>query len=284
MVQAAPEWTRDTPWRQGHALSSEAAAAFGLAHHSHPGDTLVMVISHDCDIANDNFDVEPDVEIIVGRLIPKPEGNFSWGKAPKTLHLEVACDDEQAFVELQGRRKLTLPKSALAAWAPREDFALEATGLAVLRSWLASRYKRAAFPDAFNRRLEKTDFDRRLAKILAAHGELISFVYFDLAELSQQELPDGMPYELTIVLVYPPGDEPLDTVDAVDAVVEKVEKVAQQRLSGKDGRPSELVQLKACFTLSEQDITISQARHLMQWRLEHVTLKSEDDEPAPVSI
>lgn len=284
MPQAAPEWTRDTPWRQGHALSSEAAAALGLVHHSHPEDTLVVVISHDCDLANANLEVEPDVEVIVGRRIAEPTGSFLWGKAPKTLHLEVACDDEQAFVELQCRRKLILPKSRLAAWAPRENFALDTIGLAVLRSWLASRYNRAAFPDAFNKRLEKTDFDKRLAKLLAAHGELISFVYFDLAELSQQELPDGIPYELTVVLVYPPGDEPLDTADAVDEVVEKVEKLGQLRLSGKDGQPSELVQFKACFALSEQDITISRARHLMQWRLEHVTLKSEDDEPAPVNL
>lgn len=284
MPQAAPEWTRDTPWRQGYALCPAAVAALGLVHHAEPENTLVMVISHDCDLANANLDAEPDVEVIVGRLIPKAEGNFSWGKAPKTLHLEVACDDKQAFVELQGRRKLTIAKTELAAWAPREHFALEATGLSVLRSWLASRYNRAAFPDAFNKRLEKTDFDKRLAKILAAHGNLISFVYFDLAEFGQQELPDGMPYELVIVLVYPPGDEPADTADTVDEVVVKVEKLARQRLAGKDGQPSELVQFRTCFALSEQDITISHARHLMQWRLEHMTLKSEADDPAPVSI
>lgn len=284
MPQAAPEWTRDTPWRQGHALSSEAAAAFGLEHHSHPGDTLVIVISHDCDLANDNLEVEPEVEAIVGRAIPKPDGNFAWGKTPKTLHLEVACDGAQAFVELQARRKVALPKAELAAFAPREDFALEPTGLAVLRSWLGSRYNRAAFPDAFNRRLEATGFAKRLAKILAAHGELISFVYFDLAGGDQQELPDGMPYELTIVLVYQPGDEPLDTADAVDDVADKVSEAAEEKLSGQSGQPAELVNFKSCFAVSEQDIPVSRARLLMHWRLEHVTLKADDDDLAPVQF
>lgn len=284
MPQAASEWTRDTPWRQGHALPSKAAAAFGLSHHSHPDETLVLVVSHDCDLANANLDVEPDVEVIVGRALPKPDGNYAWGKTPKTLHLEVACDGVQVFVELQARRKVTLPKTALAAFAPREDFALDATGVAVLRSWLASRYSRAAFPDTFNRRLETTGFAKRLAKILAADGELISFIYFDLSGGDQQELPEGMPYELTIVLVYPPGDEPLDTVDAVEEIVDKVTEAAEEKLFDRDGQPSELVHFKSCFAVSEQDIPVSRARLLMHWRLEHVTLKSEDDDLAPVKL
>ena len=46
------EWARDTPWRQGQVLSVEAANAFGLAHPETPNATIVVVISHDCELAH----------------------------------------------------------------------------------------------------------------------------------------------------------------------------------------------------------------------------------------
>lgn len=278
------EWTRSTPWRQGHVLTSEAATHFGLAHHSHPDDTVVLVISHDCDVANANMDAEPDIEVIVGRTVANAEGNFTWGKTPKTLHLEVARDGVVTVVELQSRRKHVLPKTQLATFTPNVAYTLSPVGRSALRSWLGSRYNRAAFPDTFNRRLEATKFDKRLAKVLSGHGELISFVYFELSGAEQQELPDGTPYELTIVVVYPPGSAPDESADAADKVVEEIEKAAAERLFDKDKKPSDLVRLKSCFALSEQDITVSQARLLMHWRLEHMTLKADDVEPGPMNF
>jgi hypothetical protein len=85
-------WTRDTPWRQGHVLTAEAAQALGLSHPESPDSTCVVVISHDCDLANDVLQIEPDVEVIVGRSVPKGDGNYFWAKAPRTLHIETGMD------------------------------------------------------------------------------------------------------------------------------------------------------------------------------------------------
>ena len=60
-------WTRETPWRQGAILPSDAVQALGLQGKGSTDHALcVMVISHDCDLANDNLDQEPNVEVIVG--------------------------------------------------------------------------------------------------------------------------------------------------------------------------------------------------------------------------
>ena len=72
----AATWTRDTPWRQGHVLTAEAIQALGLSHPETPDSTCVVVISHDCDLANDALQIEPDVEVIVGRHLPKGDGNY----------------------------------------------------------------------------------------------------------------------------------------------------------------------------------------------------------------
>ena len=45
------QWNRDTPWRQGHLLGEDAMDALGLHHAAEAGQTLVIVASHDCDLA-----------------------------------------------------------------------------------------------------------------------------------------------------------------------------------------------------------------------------------------
>ena len=82
-------WSRETFWRQGCVLTESTATALGLVHESDPACTCVMVVSHDCDLANDNLVTEPDVEAIVGRTVDKEVGNYAWAKAPRTLHLRL---------------------------------------------------------------------------------------------------------------------------------------------------------------------------------------------------
>ena len=65
------EWVRDAPWRQGHILPVDAMIALGIASSEQLNDSVAVVVSHDCDIAQ-SPDVDPDVEIILGRrLIPR---------------------------------------------------------------------------------------------------------------------------------------------------------------------------------------------------------------------
>jgi hypothetical protein len=68
-------WNRLTPWRQGSLLTTEAAGAFALRSKEDSARTAVMVISHDCDLAQ-SPEAEPSVELIVGRFIDESDGNF----------------------------------------------------------------------------------------------------------------------------------------------------------------------------------------------------------------
>ncbi|WP_449769211.1 hypothetical protein [Klebsiella pneumoniae] len=82
------EWQRNTPWRQGHLLESAVATELGLNDPDEPDSTLVIVISQDCDIAQ-NPTVEPQIEIVIGRRIGDDvdKGNNTNAKNARKLCL-----------------------------------------------------------------------------------------------------------------------------------------------------------------------------------------------------
>ncbi len=260
-------------------LPPEAVHELGLSHPTHGGNTCVVVVSHDCDIANDDLNAEPCVEVIVGRLLTSIDGNLAWGKAPRKLHYTVDCEGKPAHIELSTGGKQLVHEENLAHFQPNDSFALDRKALATLRSWLGSRYNRASFPDTFVDRMRSTRADEKLAKALAQSGELISFVFFDVDGGKSIERSAGQPYELSIVLVFPPGNDPTESADAAEKLTEEVADAVGKRLSGgKD------IVLQSCFAVSEDDIPVSKAKVLTQWRLEHMTLKATQDSPGPPQL
>ena len=257
-------------------LCAKALAATGLSH-ANADTTCAVVISHDCDLANDDLDDEPDVEVIVGCVVSVLNGNFSWGKAPRTLHLLMQRNGAEVTVELVTTCKRLVPKGTLAGFEPDRAFALDGKGIDVLRSWLSVRYKRAAFPDTFNRRMDNTGVSKKLAKKLEPQGALISFVYFDLDDGQGLERPDGEPYELSIFLVYAPGNDAEASADAADKLAKAVNKACDARLTDK----TQII-IKNCIAISEDDLPVSRARVLTHWRLEHMTLKADGVHPGPI--
>lgn len=276
---ADQHWTRHTPWRQGHVLPPAAVASLGLAEADQVEGTRVVVISHDCDLANDNLDVEPEVEVLVGNVVGASNGNFTWGKSPRTLHLPVQREGGAEVLELIQTAKRRLPKTALAKFVPSLEHSMGQPELSTLRSWLGVRYNRAAFADAFVRRLGAVKADRQLAKLLEQSGDLISFVYFRIEGGHTLERVDGDPYRFDIVLVFTPGDDAENSADRAHELAENVEADIQGRL--KD--PTSIV-LNSCVPISEDDVTVGRARTLTQWRLEHMTLRADEPQLGSPSI
>lgn len=272
-------WTRDTPWRQGHVLTAEAIQALGLVHPEIPDSTCVVVISHDCDLANDDMQIEPNVEIIIGRHLPEGNGNYFWAKAPRTLHVDVLGDDITAVVELVATAKRFISKQALAAFSPDAAYSFPGKSLSALRSWLGIRYNRAAFPDPFVDHLSHSKVDKRLAKIIEPVGNLLSAVYFDVDGGKEIDHSDGSPYDLKIVLAYPPGDDPEQTADEVEKLETAIENLFAKKHFDQASEKWNGIALKACMSISEDDLRVSRARLLTQWRLEYMTLKADEEQP-----
>jgi hypothetical protein len=76
-------WSRDTKWRQGSILDEACANALQLLVSDR---TIYIAITHDCDIAHENLEIEPEIEFVRATRIDRIDGNFSNAKNSRTLH------------------------------------------------------------------------------------------------------------------------------------------------------------------------------------------------------
>jgi hypothetical protein len=247
----------------------------GLQHAEFPEDTCVIVIGHDCDLANDDPNDEPNVEVIVGRVVSPEIGSYMWSKSPRTLHVPFERDGTEVFAELVATNKQLVPKSDLAAELPDQDWQLSPLNLSVLRAWLGVRYNRGAFPDNFVTRMKrKPGVEERMVKILKPHKE-ITAVYMNLDDGENIERPSNEVYALSIFLAYTPDPEPDAANDAAEAAATAIEKLFYEKCHDKKSGEWQHLKLVTCVPLSEDDLTVRQQRLLREWKLEHVSLKAE---------
>lgn len=282
MAEPVPQtWSRETPWRQGHLLKSETARRLGLADSG--AHTRVVVISHDCDLANENLMAEPHVEVIVGKIVSMPNGSFAWGKSPRTLHLEASRDGTAVTLELVATKKRLVTKTDLAADMPDAAYSIGPKELGALQYWLSVRYRRAAFADMFVNRMSSTGLDKKLAKKLEPYP-IVSALYFDVDEGQEVDRSDSSAYNLSIVLTFIPGEDPSHSMDVAERAENDVEQLFSEKCFDKATGAWKHFRLKNCIAISEDDITVTKARKLKQWRLEHVSFKTDDDGPGPTAV
>jgi hypothetical protein len=280
MTTSAPPWPRETPWRQGAVIQSADASRLELLHSASPHDTCVIVVSHDCDIANSDLAIEPNMEVIVGRIVGAASGDFTHGKSPRTLHWVVSRDGAPATIELVATAKRQIEKVGLVRCEPDPRFTIDPSQLYILRSWLSLRYKRAAFPDEFERRLKLRKVDKNLHKLLKRVGHPISDIYFTLDGGNDIDHRDGSAYQLGIVLTFPSGDEPEKAMNQADSVSVDVEKLFTDNYFDSDGQSWQDIQLIGCMAISEDDITVAKAKLMSRRSLEYLSLQDAQDAAA----
>ena len=274
---------RQFSWRQGDVLTDEAAKAFGLRDSENADGTVVVVISHDCDLTA-VAEKEPESEVIVGRRI-RELGADSYGKTARRLHIEYQTTEGPVALELMATAKQSISKPALFATDPRQDMWLDGRGIGILQRWLAARYHRAAFPEAFQDRLRaavipgKRAFLKKIESILADGGDHIRAVLFDLDEGQdiERQAPDDV-YHLGIVVLYDSlRDEPAAAAAAKKAA-EALEEIFETAFhSSEDGWQN--ICLKYCDPISDSAMTVAQREMLRQWRLEHMSLQDDPHQP-----
>lgn len=271
-------------WRQGDVLTDEAAKTLGLQHSENADITFVVVVSHDCDLTA-VADKEPESEIIVGRRIDKL-GRDSYAKTARRLHIEYQTKTGPVALELMATGKQSISKTALFATEPREDMWLDGQGIGILQRWLAARYHRAAFPEAFENRLRaanipgKHSFLKKIEDILADGGNHIRALLFDLDEGKdiERETPDDL-YQLGINVLYDSlRDEPTAAAAATKAA-EGLEALFEAAFHSSEAGWQNVC-LQYCDPISDSAMTVVQRETLKQWRLEHMSF--QDDPPQPM--
>jgi hypothetical protein len=268
-----PVWTRETSWRQGHVLLPETVSALNLQHQESPDETCVVVVSHDCDIAQDNLVTEPHVEVIIGRRLARVDNNYTLTKNPRILHLEMSRSGTVTAIALDATGKRSVRKDKLAEWTHDSGYLLTAPDLVILKKWLGVRYNRAAFPNEFERRLTDLDLKAKIEKALRPANKIISAIYFKLDTFDEMRSTDSTPYELTIVLLYEPGRDPDKAAGQADKVALQISSDFEARCYIEATDTWEYLKLKSCLAISEEDASVAQVKELQQWRLDQWSFK-----------
>jgi hypothetical protein len=267
-----PAWDRQTLWRQGHALTNEAAQKLGLVTTGKA--EVAIVISHDCDIAQSPV-LEPYIETIVGRRIAAANGNFTHAKNPRRLHLRFKEKDADIYLDLQAREKQSILKDTFAPYSPDKAITLTAQGRSILQRWLAARYRRSAFPDEFGSRLQKTGLDKRVARIIEPLGMHLIAIFFDVDEDNGVErIGANDPYRLEIVLLYSTEEDPIAARQAAEEAVHTISGAFREQcfVTGEGWRDIELV---GCESISDEAMTYAMSVQLKRWNTDYISFRSE---------
>ena len=273
------DWDRRTPWRQGCAIAGDSAKALGLIPDDEIDQAIAVLISHDCDLAQDP-NVEPNVEVIVGRFVALPNGNLTHAKNPRRLHLITQHQGAVVCIELVATAKRLVPKERLADHTPNGALVLSAAGRTILQHWLASRYRRSAFSDEFNRRLAATRLDKRLARILDPLGPHLVAVFFDVDEGQQIDRRGADdPYLLTINLLYSTEHDPAAAENAAQRAAGAIFQAFRERCFDSQKRAWQNIELLGCDPVSDEAMTYAMSLKLKKWNVDHLSLHTEEPQP-----
>ena len=238
-----------------------------------PDTDLAVTISHDCDIANDNLDAEPDVEFIFARILSEQDGNYTHGKNPRTLHLQYEHVGKTIFLELVASKRARVPKTILEAVQPDQTYLpINIGSQYVLQSWLAARYRRHALPNSLVDRLGD------VFKYMEKEGKKNSagVLSFQLSYEPERELTPEEAYELWINIVYVTDEAKYESMakEMAKSLNDKFKQLLEKKKDyGK-------VDLRRCEAVSEMEFTLRDMRDTVEYHLEHVSYRTEP--PGPI--
>lgn len=193
-------------WRQGSIIKDEDLAQLFGENLSDFGDGIVAIVAtQSCDIANNNLDVDPNIEVSIARIIDKINGNYANNKNPRILHLDASILKpgeeglDTAHLELKAFEKVAFDKRIFEGISPdphrnilkhQHDYV----------SWLAARYARPALPTEFNDRIERADRKNKRKKIIKKLNDL-SGIYVHINP--DREIESGEKYRVQLMGVLP---------------------------------------------------------------------------------
>lgn len=210
----------------------------------------------------------------MGRVAQK-DGNCTHAKNARKLHIEFE-GDAAFWGEFEATGKVFISKQDLNGFTPTTDSRLSAEGYAIFQMWLASRYRRSAFPDEFERRLTKeTKLAEKIAKAVKPQGELIVGIFFDVdgGEEICRDGPDDT-YTLDITILHT-ADRDFEAAEkAAQDAASAIETAFKEKLF-EPSKKWQHIELRSCEPLSESVLTYQIFKQLKRWRLEHISLAAD---------
>lgn len=276
------EWSRNIPWRQGSLLSLSAIDGLELGHPEQGSEMVVIVASHDCDISQD-VAVEPLIEVIIGRVLgvdaSSPDGNYTHAKNARTLHIPLAGETIQ-YVEFVSTNKQSIDKRRLLDYQPNSHYCIEREPKTTFQRWLASRYRRSAFPDEFERRLTKNKLHQKIANAMKKTGDHITAIFFDVDEGKEIVHVGAQDYYcLDIVILYSTSTDADAALLAANTAKSTIEAAFKNKLYDERTDQWQEIELRYVDAISDEALTYKQSTLMKQWRLDYISLQADPQQP-----
>jgi len=224
-----------------------------------------IVISHSCDLSHHDMSSEPCAEVLTGESVPELDGNFTHGKHPRRLHVQMHGPGQKVqALELVPWRRLIVDRRDLTANEPDGDRYLLREDVMLLAAWMAQRYQRAAFPDGFNRAVRS--LGKKPNKMYARLSPFVSGLYARI--YPDRELEKDEHYSLDLMALVP--DEKAAELEDIRTEIERLAELFNK--AGIETR-------SAAYT--EDSISLSAMRKLRRLPLEYLSLRKTPHDPLP---
>lgn len=254
-------------WRQGSTLPSglldKARAQDAPIPSLGPGD-FACTITQSCDLIHPSFREEPFFEALIVRQVPQPDGNYWHGKNPRRIQFELYVEGDSRLYEAYARERVMLDRQLLLQFQPAGPPELTPDVVREVVHWVTKRYRRHAFPDAFNSRVGPAV--ERVAKALKKGGQSITGLFLRLDP--SKELPEGENYRVILVATTLP---PEPGKESQEEATECFDKIAAA-LAQCDG-----IELMDDKLVSEDDFSLTHLREFPRWDYDHLSLAAESE-------
>ncbi len=276
-IEAAAPRGDLTDWRQGSLVGDALRDATCPEDRTHLADldwsqVAAVVVSQDCDIcAQEGLEPYVDALPFVPLNTVSPEevqrdAQCHGGRNPRRLVLTIPG---RGLMAAEQWRRLRISKRLFHGQEPQGQVAVP--DVICLRRWLGRRYTRAAFPDAFNDRLDasrkvRDKLDRLWASenAKAISGIYIRFIDEDV-KLGDREItsPDE-PYRIEVRVTYPVDTDPVTGIAVVStatkAAAEKVFETFDMMIDMVDG-----IEMDDGKPIPETDFTLHDLRSYLRF-------------------
>lgn len=139
-------------------------------------------------MANDALQIEPDVEVIVGRHVPKGDGNWLLGKSAPHATRRCAAKRHRSRCRIGCHSQALDPGNRHSQHLlPTPLMVFPGKSLSALRSWLESATtERHSRP--FRESSIPVESRQTPAKIIEPVGNLLSAIYFDVDVVAMKSI------------------------------------------------------------------------------------------------
>lgn len=231
----------------------------GLPDGSPAGDDdYAMVVSQSCDLVHHDLGNEPSAVILMLKSIGSGKPELMHGRNPRLLHFQSL---DGRWFEAWAWNQVTIPRDHLAEMDATAGVELSPKVLRGVLDWLAKRFTRIAFPDAFNEALKPKS--GAIAKLLKNNHELFSDILLFISPFD--ELAEGQHYTLACyLLMAAEKHDNLAKLPDARTVAAKLEKLI------KDCG----IEVMECSPVSETTLTVAELNELVRWDFDHLTHKA----------